>query len=341
MRSRLLIAAVLVPLLPLLAPHPASADPTPPPPKPLPVTAPPATSKAPFIAYSALPFSEAAGPARAYLGAGDVRLMRSDATGDRAVTTGPATEFEPAFSPDGKFIAFSSDRADVSAGRTDIWVVRRDGSGLRRLTTGLNARGPAWSPDGKRIAAGTDAGIVHVAVTGKQPNSGLVKVTVNSPDQVDFSPVWNAAGTHLVFTRTTLAKGAPTGQTLWYAAATGGIAKRLLDASAPTGYLSQPDISADGTLLTFLQADANGTAIWLAELSGTVLRRLAVSRTGLLNGPTFSPDGRWVLFTHSGTDGRSPSSMRVVSLDGTRTKMVARTKQGNYYAPSWDPSSAS
>lgn len=328
MRSRLLIAALIVPLLA------APAMAAPPPPEPLPMAT---KSKAPMIAYSALPFSEAAGAGRAFLGAGDIRIMRSDASGDRAVTTGPATEFEPAFAPNGKLIAFSSDRADTAAGRTDIWLVHRDGSGLRRVTTGLNARGPAWSPAGKRLAAGTDQGIATFSPTGK----ALVQVTTNTADHVDFSPVWNADGSHLVFTRTTFTNGATTGQSLWYASADGSGAKRLLDDSAPAGFLSQPDISPDGTLLTFLQADASGTGIWLADLSGTVIRRLAFSATGYLNTPVFSPDGRWVLFTHSGPDGRSPSSMRLVSLDATKTKLVARVKQGNYYAPSWDPTSNS
>ncbi|HUR72943.1 MAG TPA: hypothetical protein VMZ00_01630 [Sporichthya sp.] len=333
MRTRLLIAALVVPLLA------APAVAAPPPPLPL-ATA----SKALMFAYSALPFSEAAGPGRAFLGAGDIRIMRTDATDDRAVTTGPATEFEPAFSPDGKLIAFSSDRADTSAGRTDIWVVRRDGTGLRRVTTGLNARGPAWSPDGKRIAAGTDSGIATFPATAKQPATGkrkqVIHVTRNTPEHRDFAPVWNSDGSHLVFTRTTLANGATTEQSLWYAPAGGSSATRLLGSTAPPGYLSQPDIAPDGKLLTFLQADSSGTAIWLADLTGTVIRRVAYSATGgYLNTPTFSPDGRWVLFTHSGLDGRSPSSIRLVSLDGTKTKVIARIKQGNYYAPSWDPTS--
>ncbi|MBA3745757.1 hypothetical protein [Sporichthya sp.] len=325
MRSRLLIAALVVPLLA----GPAVA--APPPPEPLPVAT---TSKAPIFAYSALPFSEAAGPGRAFLGAGDIRVMRADASDDRSVTTGPATEFEPAFSPNGKLIAFSSDRADISAGRTDIWLVRRDGTGMRRVTTGLNARGPAWSPDGKRIAASTDSGVVAFSATGK----ALVQVTTNTAEHTDFAPVWNSGGSHVIFTRTTFTNGATTGQSLWYAAANGSGAKRLLDDTAPAGYLSQPDVSPDGKLLTFLQADANGTGIWLADLSGKLIRRLAFSATGYLNSPTFSPDGQWVLFTHSGPDGRSPSSMRLVNLDATKTKLVARIKQGNYYAPSWDPS---
>ena len=324
---RIRVLTVLAGLTLSLAPSIATAAGTPPPPKPLPVT-----SHAPLIAYSALPYSEAAGPARAYLGAGDIRIIRADSTDDHAVTSGPATEFEPAFSPDGRLIAFSSDRADPASGRTDIWVVKPDGTGLRRLTTNLNARGPAFSPDGKRIAISTDTGITTISATGKSP----VQVTTNNPEHTDFAPAWTADGTHLVFTRTSLANGATKGQTLWTAAATGAGSHALLGTTAPGGYLSQPDVSPDGKYVVFLQADASGTGIWLADLTGAVIRRLAFSGSGYLNTPAFSPDGKWVLFTHSGPDGRSPSSMRLVSFDGTKTKLVARTKQGNYYAPSWD-----
>jgi Tol biopolymer transport system component len=324
---RIRVLTVLAGLTLSLAPSIATAAGPPPPPKPLPVT-----SHAPFIAYSALPYSEAAGPARAYLGAGDIRIIRADSTDDHAVTSGPATEFEPAFSPDGRMIAFSSDRADPASGRTDIWLVKPDGTGLRRLTTNLNARGPTWSPDGKRIAMSSDTGITTISATGKSP----VPVTTNNPEHTDFAPAWTADSTHLVFTRTSLVNGATKGQTLWTAAATGAGAHALLGNTAPSGYLSQPDVSVDGKYVVFLQADASGTGIWLADLAGAVIRRLAFSTSGYLNTPVFSPDGKWVLFTHSGPDGRSPSSMRLVSIDGTKTKLVARTKQGNYYAPSWD-----
>ena len=65
------------------------------------------------------------------------------------LTTHTAGDGAPAWSPDGKKIAFASERT----GNPDIWVMDSDGGNLRQLTThtALDAA-PAWSPDGKKIA---------------------------------------------------------------------------------------------------------------------------------------------------------------------------------------------
>ena len=62
-----------------------------------------------------------------------------------------ATEGDPAWSPDGRRIAFRS----IGIGRvnSDLYVVNADGSGLRRLTrNAAKLRWFAWSPDGRTIA---------------------------------------------------------------------------------------------------------------------------------------------------------------------------------------------
>ncbi len=65
------------------------------------------------------------------------------------VTSDPASDIQPEFSPDGKRIAFSSDRA----GNFDIWMVNADGTEPTQLThEASHDVHPAWAPDGQRIA---------------------------------------------------------------------------------------------------------------------------------------------------------------------------------------------
>jgi dipeptidyl aminopeptidase/acylaminoacyl peptidase len=76
------------------------------------------------------------------------------------VTSGDYDDSEPAWSPDGKQLAFTSNRSKPDPDRTyntDVWVVAADntdkGTHLTQVTTNLGSdQQPAWSPDGKWIA---------------------------------------------------------------------------------------------------------------------------------------------------------------------------------------------
>ncbi|HYF94293.1 MAG TPA: S9 family peptidase [Symbiobacteriaceae bacterium] len=61
----------------------------------------------------------------------------------------PKSDSQPRWSPDGRTLAFVSDRS----GEKQIWLIERFGGEARQLTFMRNgATGPAWAPDGKRIA---------------------------------------------------------------------------------------------------------------------------------------------------------------------------------------------
>jgi dipeptidyl aminopeptidase/acylaminoacyl peptidase len=75
------------------------------------------------------------------------------------ITDGGYDDFSPAWSPDGRQIAFCRKRnGPMDINESDLWVVDADGSNLRQITTNVrHVISPTWSPDGTRIAFyGTD-----------------------------------------------------------------------------------------------------------------------------------------------------------------------------------------
>jgi len=147
---------------------------------------------------------------------GDLYTMPVAGGEARAVTTGLAWDMQPRFSPDGKWIAFTSDRA----GGDNIWVIRAEAtieqsakeSGLRQITQEsfrlLNS--PAWTPDGKYIVArkhfssrrSIGAGemwLYSVAGVGAGASEGL-QMTVKPTEQKDVGePAFSPDGRYLYY----------------------------------------------------------------------------------------------------------------------------------------------
>ena len=81
-------------------------------------------------------------------GNAEIYVMDGDGGNPRRVTVNPSGDGYPAWSPDGKKIAFVSNR---NKDRRQIWVIDTDGKNPTRLTDGLWDANPDWSPDGKTI----------------------------------------------------------------------------------------------------------------------------------------------------------------------------------------------
>jgi Tol biopolymer transport system component len=229
---------------------------------------------------------------------------------------------EPAWSPDGRRIAFAS-AADpwTSPCRGGLWVMNADGKGAHQIAA--KGRNPDWSPDGSKLAFDVSGNIAVADANGANART-LV------PNGVD--PAWSPDGTMLAFERQ---------KTIAVVRADGTAAHVVaLDAG-------QPDWSPDGTRLVFTKRSTAGRGLAIVDLDGTNLRSLTADYDSQ---PAWSPDGRWIAYVHCWGPHLSchllPFSdatvIAVIAPDGTGQRELPKgvdLEETFDRAPSWSPDS--
>jgi TolB protein len=144
--------------------------------------------------------------------AGGIFLMGIDGSDLRRLVQAPLVgeiDSAPAFSPDGRRVAFLHKRdREHSYDESAIYVVNLDGSGLQQVTSDwdLNPGPPRWTPDGRSIAFSDHAetGNANTAVNVWLVNAdggNLRQLTHNDPGSFDFSPDFSPDGTRMVVVR--------------------------------------------------------------------------------------------------------------------------------------------
>ena len=246
------------------------------------------------------------------------KSTNDEATGIRSLTQITAStelDFYPSLSPDGSYVAYSSNRS----GNFEIYV-RQLAPGGREIpitSDGKQNFQPAWSPDGQLIAyySKERGGIWAVPALG-----GVARKLT----EFGSRPAWSRDGERIAFQSAALtevagaASGALPPSTIWVVPVRGGTVKQITQAGTPSGGHGSPLWSPDGKRLVFFVNDISLSEIWSASAEGGDLRRLTPKRQPFSD-IVYSPDGKYAY--GAGISGASYGLWRVpVSpMDGAPT----------------------
>lgn len=252
---------------------------------------------------------------------GDIYMLDIHGGTARAITSGPAMDAQPRYSPDGAHLVFASDRS----GGEQVWIMDADGRNPRQITKGDNAHyvSPIWTPDGDYIivardvfqtAAFTDAYdlyMYHVrGGTGIRLLGGGGAERGRNAVENFLGPALGRDPRYLYFTQKRGGWGYnlqfPGWQVATYDRGTGRVATRTGD----YGSGMRPALSPDGKWLTYATRVDTSTVLRLRDLSTgdetTLLQHIQrddqesrFSRD-LLPGYAFTPDSRAIILSHDG-----------------------------------------
>jgi Tol biopolymer transport system component len=276
---------------------------------------------------------------------GDLYVMPVAGGRAKPIARGMAFDTQPVFSPDGKWLAFVSDRS----GADNLWVMRPDGTGARQISFRdefLPLTSPAWNANGSAIYATrfrpelnayellrhTLSGAEEVVVpvrAGPEQDRGAWKQTIGANTSRDGRYLYYAqlAGS-LTF------DNASEWTIRRRALATGEEAVILPEPASrrggPAGAFFRPVVSPDGTMLAYATRRDGATALHVRDLKTGADRMLAypvqrdlaqaVLWQDIFPGYAFTPDGKALIV---GGHGRIE---RIDIASGTRSNIAFTAK---------------
>ena len=134
-------------------------------------------------------------------GNAEIYVMDGDGRNQRRVTVNPSVDHDPTWSPDGKKIAFVSNRNNVNKDHRQIWVIDADGKNPIRLTDGLVDVYPDWSPDSTKIVYDThlvpeDHNLAPGGITVMDADGNNKRLVKNARG---LHPTWSPDGKRIAF----------------------------------------------------------------------------------------------------------------------------------------------
>jgi tricorn protease len=227
---------------------------------------------------------------------GDIWTADENGQNIQRLTVNRASDVYPRFSPDGKWIAFSSDRN----GNADVFIIPAEGGTAKQLTAHSSADIVlGWAPDSRSVLFSSNRGedfmplLYLVSIEGGMPT----KVGTDMGVQASFSP----DGKRIAYN--------PKSQVYWRKYYRGAFqsdivvmdvaSKKFTQVTDFDGLDSWPMWSNDGSIYFVSDRDGNGlTNIWRVGDDGGKAERITTFKSGDVRWPSISSDGRVIVFEH-------------------------------------------
>jgi tricorn protease len=244
---------------------------------------------------------------------GDVWVAGEDGTNVQRLTVNKARDVYPRFSPDGKWIAFSSDRN----GNLDVYLIPSTGGTVKQLTfhsaddTVLN-----WTPDGRFVLFSSNRGEQFMPMLYKVSVDG--GIPVNAGPDMGVAASYSPDGTKIAYNQKA--------QSYWRKYYRGAYqsdvmvediaSKKFTNLTDFDGLDSWPMWARDGNIYFVSDRDGNGlTNIWRVSEAGGKADRVTSFKEGDVRFPSISADGKTIVFEHDfGISKLDVASKRVTPL---------------------------
>lgn len=271
-------------------------------------------------------------------GNAEIYVMNADGSGQTRVTYNPGGSTTPAWSPDGRLIAFTFaprfDTANLSLedlkrlSFSEIYVIRVDGTARRNLTNHpAEDSSPTWSPNGAEIAfvsyrEGTygvrelDIWVMNANGSEQRRLGGSSPASLKSTLD-DADPSWSPDGQRIAFTCSFK---------ICVMNANGSAPRQLTGGSLE----GNPAWSPDSRQITFTSHRDGNAEIYMMNGDGSQPRNLT-NHSADDQHPTWSPDGRLIAFA-SNRDGNW--EIYIMNADGSNPRNVTR-HPANETEPAW------
>lgn len=265
---------------------------------------------------------------------GGLYLVNIDGTGVRRIAT---YGFTPAFSPDGKEIAFGTETTDDPSERGPVYsrlMILDLASGKERELPGKDSMQPSWSPDGRWIAywglnLGGQRDIMMISSAGGEPR------LVTDDAHLDWNPVWAPDGESLYFVSDRSGN-----MNLWRIAVdlkTGSASGAPEPLTVPSRYSQHFSFSSDGRSFAHVQSTVNVNikSIGFDPVAGKLVGQPIdiVPGSRIATNPAVSPDGEWIAFDSIGD---VTENVLIVRINGTDMRQLTDGPSINR-APRWSP----